>query len=340
MMKTRCSVTALLVAAITIVATTTAFAQESRLRTLTYDPADKSWIETPPPAPGTPEGDIHTIRSRIKAGKFGAALKGLTGFVEVYGESDSLYPQTLILQAEALVGQKKFEPAHEILQTFLARFSGMRLTDEALRLEFVIAENFLKGAKRKAFVFFKVSGFDLAYEILDQIAADYPDSRIAVAALKAKGDHLFKVGDHALAEIEYARILRQFPQSRYHELALSRTAQSALASFGGVEYDEAALIEAEERFNDYGARYPASARRDGVDLIIASIHELQAEKQFRIAQYYERSEHPDSAIFYYRTLRTTWPESVAAQKATTRLELLGVADVVASNATLTDPTQP
>ncbi len=308
--------------------TAAASAQESRLRTLTYDIQQKKWVEKPPPPVGTAEGDLHEIRTQIKQAKYAKALSALKKFTGKYG--DLLVPESLILKAEALIAQRKHEKAHEVLQTFLAQFSGMRLTAEALRLEFEIAENFLKGDKRKGFMLFRVSAVELAYEILDEIATDHPDSRLAELAHKVKGDHLFLVGEHALAEIEYAQILRDYPQSRYYEFAMSRTAQAALASFGGVEYDEAALIEAEERYNDYRVRYPASARRDGVDLILQSVVELQAEKDYGIAAYYERSDHPGAAIFYYRSVRDNWSDTVAAAKATARLELLGVIEPAAS----------
>jgi outer membrane protein assembly factor BamD (BamD/ComL family) len=178
---------------------------------------------------------------------------------------------------------------------------------------------------------FRVSGVDEAYKILDQIAADYPDSRLAELAIKAKGDHLFKVGEHALAELEYARLLRDHPKSRYHQYALRRAADSALASFAGVEFDEAALIEAEERFNDYRTRYRAEADRDGVSQVLDSIHEMRAEKDFRIGEYYERTDHLSSAVYYYKSARENWRNTIAAARATRRLELLGALAPVASS---------
>jgi outer membrane protein assembly factor BamD (BamD/ComL family) len=125
-------------------------------------------------------------------------------------------------------------------------------------------------------------------------------------------------------------MLREYPRSRYHQFALGRTAESALASFGGVQYDEAALVEAQERYGDYRLRYPAAADREGVGLILDSIREMRAEKEFSIGEYYERTEHPGSAIFYYRQVCEGFPETVAAGRATARLELLGALEPVAA----------
>jgi outer membrane protein assembly factor BamD (BamD/ComL family) len=216
----------------------------------------------------------------------------------------------------------------------------MALTSEALRLEFVIAETYFTGVKRKVWGIFRASGEDMANQILDEISAEYPESRLGELAVKAKADHLFKTGEHALAEIEYARLLRDYPRSRYHQFALGRSAESALASFAGVEYDEAALIEAEERFNDYRVRYRAAADRDGVGLILDGIRQRRAEKEFLIGQYYERTDHLGSAIFYYQAVRRNWPESIAASKAASRLELLGAFAPVASAYATPDQEEP
>ncbi len=305
-------------------------AQQPRLRTLTYDPQKKGWVEQAPPPLGTSEGDLYVIRTQIKDGKHRKALASIKAFVKKYGEHDPAYPEVLIAKAEALIGQKEYDKAHKVLQEFLGEFGGMAITSEALRLEFEIAETYLTGVKRKLWGVFRVSGEELGLQILDEISADHPESRLAELAVKTKGDHLFRTGEHALAELEYSRMMREYPRSRYHQFALGRSAESALASFGGVEYDEAALVEAQERYGDYRLRYPGAADREGVGLILDSIHEMRAEKDFQIGAYYERTEHPGAAVFYYRGVRTSFPDTVAAAKAGVRLELLGALEPVAT----------
>ncbi|MCH7870603.1 MAG: outer membrane protein assembly factor BamD [Planctomycetes bacterium] len=199
----------------------------------------------------------------------------------------------------------------------------MPQTAEALRLEFVIAESYLKGEKRRWMGLRLLSGKNDAVQILDEISTNYPDSRLAELAIKATADHMFDSGDHKLAEGEYARLLREYPRSRYTEHAMSRSAEAALASYGGVAYDEAQLIEAEERFEDFRRYSPAAADRKGVGAILDSIRESRGEKDFSVAAYYDRTRHFSSAIYYYRLVRRDWPGTIADVKAAERLNLLG-----------------
>jgi outer membrane protein assembly factor BamD (BamD/ComL family) len=171
-----------------------------------------------------------------------------------------------------------------------------------------------------------LSGKDVALRILDEIAVDFPDTRWAEYAVKTKADYLFQSGDFLLAEMEYARLAEDFPQSRYHQPAMRRSADAALAGFRGIEYDEAALLEADERYRDYTVTYPAAHDSKEIGIVLDGIAEQRAAKDFSIGQYYERTGHPGSAIFYYRSILKNWPDSVAAAKARERLELLGAAE--------------
>lgn len=299
-------------------------AQPARTRSLAYDPDRRDWVEQPPPTPGTAEADLHEIKITLKGGEYRRARSAVKRFIKRYGRDHPLYPEAQIVKAKALIGCRAFYKAHLTLQEFLDRFGHGPLKSEAQRLEYVIAETFLTGVKRKIWGLRLLPTEDTALEVLDELSADERDGRWAELALKTKGDYLFSRGEHMLAELEYTRLARVFPQGRYHQDALRRSADAALASFGGVEYDEAALIEADERFADYRRFYPTGSDREEVDLILGDVQEKRAQKEFVIGQYYERTGHVSSAIYYYQLVRSDWPDSVAATKALARLELLGV----------------
>ncbi|MFQ5495341.1 MAG: hypothetical protein ACE5EX_08150 [Phycisphaerae bacterium] len=298
-------------------------ARQQRIRTLTFDPEKQSWMEMAAPPAGTIEGDLYLIRMSLKHGKHRAALRSIEKHIAKYGVDHSHYPAVLLAKAEGQIGRGRYYKAHQTLQQILSRFPASSQTGEALRLEYTIAETFLSGVKRRLWGLRILSARDTAFEVLDQISTDHPESRLGELSLKTKGDHLFAEGEYELAELEYARLLHDYPATQYHRFALRRVADAALAGFAGVEYDDAALIEADERFREYRTRYPLEAKREGVGLILDDLQEKRAEKAFRIGRYYERTQHLSSAVYYYRSVRLGWPDSIAAVKATRRMELLG-----------------
>ncbi len=306
-----------------------AAAQQRGTRTLTYDRDRGELVELPPPPPGTPEGELHAIRRLVSDGEFGDALDGCKAFVKRFGEDDAYYPAVMIARAESLIGRRDYDKAHKLLQEFLNRFAGLDLTAEALRLEVIIAETYLTGVKRKFLGLRILDSEDTAFEILDDVSIGYPNEPIAPLAIRIKADYLFRTGEYPLAELEYARLIQEYPRHRYHQPALRRSAEAALAGFRGIDYDEAALIEAGERFSDYRLRYPAAADGDNVALILRNIAAFRAEKEYAIASYYERTRHLSSAVFYYESIVRNWPDSIAAGKARSRLAVLGVGELPA-----------
>ena len=82
-------------------------------------------------------------------------------------------------------------------------------------MEFVIAEVFLSGTKRKWLGMRIRDGEELGIKILDDIAFNYPDTDLAEKALKTKADHYFQRGDFDLAEDEYASLITSFPRSQW-----------------------------------------------------------------------------------------------------------------------------
>lgn len=305
-----------------------AHADEPRLRTLKHDARSGEWVEVPPPGSGTAEGDLHTIRQTIKDGSLRKALRQARRFIKLRGPEEPLYPTALLLEADILVAQREYSAAERVLTKFFNEFSGISQTTDALRTKFVIAEAYLAGAKRRVWGIFFLSGEDEALQMLDEISSDYPNELVAELAIKTKADHFYRTGEHELAEIEYARLLRDYPRSRYHQYSLRRAAESALASFAGVDYDDAPLVEAGQRFGDYRMRYADAADREGVGLVLNTIRETRAEKLVLVGAYYERTDHLGSAIFYYRAAIEQYPATRAEADARNRLDLLGFSDVV------------
>lgn len=315
---TRAAIALLVLSAISPLAT----AQD---RTFRFDPKTQQWVEEIPPPIGTPEGDLRVIREAVRAGEFNKALRLQEELIENYGPVGEAQVASALVRAEALIGKREHFKAYEELQAFLGEFGGGgELTEEALRLEMVIADAYLGGAKRKVLGLRLLSGIDVAYQILDEISAEHPTSPLAPIALKRKADHEFDAGEHDLAELDYMRLYTEFPESQYHEYALKRAADSALAIYVGPRYDDAPLIEAEERFREYRSEYPASAERDNVDLILKTTREARAEKDYLVGRYYEKTKHLRSAVFYYENVLKDWPGTIAATKSADRLELLGV----------------
>jgi len=317
---------------------------ERRAERLTYDPRTGEWLELAPPEPGTPDGDLELARATLARGErrrdFSRARKMLRQWIKTYYDSPR-FGEALFYYADAEFQLGNLMKAYESYERLLDDYGATELAQRALRNELVIAEVFLSGRWRKVWRgMVRLPAQDEALDILERLATNRaPGTPIAEIAIKTKADYYYGKGEFADAEQEYARLAREFPRSRYTRLALLRSAQAALASFPGIKFDDGALVEAEERFEQFRKRYPQVADAENVPLLLEEIRNSRAHKEYTIGQYYERTKHPRAAAFYYRSVMTYWPDTTWAMMAQGRLGGLGYIEERPSDVEET-PMQP
>lgn len=284
-----------------------------------YDAASGEWTPVESPRPGTPEGDLLRAAQLNSRREYARAKSVLKKWIKSNGTEHPQYGRALVTMADSEIGLRNFGRAHKLMKQFREEYQAHEALDDALQNEFVIAEAFLNGEKRKFLGVRMIPSRDLGVEILDEISTDFPDFRIAELAYKTKADSWFRNDDYRLAEDEYVRLIRKFPRSQWARYSLKRSADSALASFGGIQYDDAALIEADFRYRDYLNKYPVSGEQEGIGLLLQQIHESRGRKELAVGDYYAKVEQPRAANIYYQYVIDHYPDTVAASIAIQRI---------------------
>lgn len=313
---------------------TVAVAQEAETynERLEYDAETGQWIELPPPIPGTEGGDLAIARSLLARNEYKQARKAFKVWFKTHPES-ALWPEALFYAADTEILAEDADPkrgdllwAHARLEELMDGWPGGDLADRALRKELIISEMLLfKGRKQRIWGgLLWLSGTEEALEILASLAdVRAPDTPVAEQALRIKADYHYANGEFTEAEKTYARLVREYPRSRHHKVAMLRCGQSALARFPGVEFDEADLLESEVYLRDFYGRYPVEAAEHDVPQMLSRITESLAHKEFTVAQFYERTKHSGAAIYYYRWIAEKYPTTTWGAQAHNRLIELG-----------------
>lgn len=302
----------------------------SRAQELQYDPQTGQWLEVHPPPAGTPQGDLAAAHKLLADNHISKASKAFRKWLKNYGDDHPLASEANLGLAEAKIAKRDYYKAHMILEPLVADVGGDEITQRALNLEFTVAEAFLAGQKRKWLGIRMLSGEETALKILDGIAANDAQSDRAERALKTKADYFFRRGEFDLAEDEYGRLIEQFPRSRWLLPASLRRAQATLAQFPGTKFDDAALIEAEERFLRFRDAFPKGAVQHDVDLTLEDIRNRRGRKELEIGDYYMKVRRPGAAAFYYRSVVENWPGTTAASEAQAALAAMGQLSAVPS----------
>ncbi len=159
----------------------------------------------------------------------------------------------------------------------------------------------------------------VAIEAFKRITNQWPLDDLADDALVGLADAYREVGDYALAEAEYLRLMVDYSRSPLvadaeYKLGLVYLAQSRPSAL-----DQAITHDAIDQFNRFLARYPDSDLADDARRHIVELRGRLAEKQMSSAELYMTLGNPSAARVYYEAVVADYSDTPVAAKA-----LLGI----------------
>jgi tetratricopeptide (TPR) repeat protein len=282
------------------------------------DPNSDSWTPAPVDEVLTP---LAEARRLIAAGEQDDARDLLEDWLAENFDSENYYDGVYLL-GEAFFADKHYWQAVEQFDLVADSTAG-ELFFAAIRRSMDVARAFLAGEPRIVWKILRLPARPEGVEILDRVEERVPGTRLSQEALKVKADYFFEDGQMDLAQDEYQRLYRDYPEGRYARAALLRSAVAAEASFNGIRYDDQPLLEADERYRTVQDVYPAFAERMAVAERLSGIRRQRAEKDLEVGRWYERSRNPEAAAFYYRLVIRDYRDTQAADEARSRLLDLG-----------------
>lgn len=305
------------------------FAQERRV----FDENAGEWVAGAK-IDGPGEGPLGQARQLVAEKKFRPAEKQLKKYIKsLRDRPDS--PElraAVLLYADCAFMRGRYYKAHNRYQRLINDYPQTEEYAWSLRHDLDIARAWLAGRKRRLWGVFRVSAVDEALDILSQIEQLAPGDTIAEVASRARADHYFAVGEFDLAQISYRSLIerhklagnRSTPAALARlKQAILRRAQSLLAVFAGVAFDDTPLLESREVYSGYLIRFGQDVKSQDVASLLVDIENKRAQKEYRVGRFYVRVRKPQAATFYFNYVQSTWPDTLWAERARADMAELG-----------------
>ena len=266
---------------------------------------------------------LDKAEQRLAAGDVSRAMDVLLDWIKA--PQNRLAPdrdRALFLLADGYYRQDDRITAFYHLDELMDYHPESRFFTPALEKQFRIADEFLKGHKRKLLWFRVLSADDEAVDMLFRIQERSPGSPLAERALRRTADYYFASSQFDLAGDAYAAYARSYPRSPEVGRVRLQQAFSSFAQFRGVRFDSTPLIDARAQFEDVKLRYPELAEQANVQKFIDTINQTLARKMLTTADFYRRTGKPKAAAYSLLTLTATYPRTPAADQARADLKQL------------------
>jgi outer membrane protein assembly factor BamD (BamD/ComL family) len=272
---------------------------------------------------GDPQGQyilaLSDVKQKLSAGSKGDALKALkklkTDFQDLAGPDLDAY-----IEAETLYAKRNWSKSTKKLQEFVKAWPESPFYASANERLFSIGTAFLQGQKRQVLKILWLPAFDEGVKIMRDLADQAGTGPMAQRALMVLAETYEKKKRYPEAYEVWSEIADKWPTGEIGEKSLLRMAQCLHAAYKGPKYDSSWLVSAKAYYEDYRNRYPDKARQINTDETLAMIVEQQAYKNYAVACYYDKTDHPLAANLYYQYVLDAWPDSRSAQMTKTSMQ--------------------
>jgi outer membrane protein assembly factor BamD (BamD/ComL family) len=165
-----------------------------------------------------------------------------------------------------------------------------------------------------------------ALKVYESIRLNDPTGPLADDAIMATANSYFLRGRFSDADYQYSLIRSEYPRSEHQFEAHLLGLQCKLRKYQGPDYDGTPLNEAKKlakQLRDQFARELSSEERERLAETLAKLNRNLAERDLKLAKYYDNTKYYRSAKFYYAKIIRDFPNTPIAEQAQARHQALG-----------------
>lgn len=275
-------------------------------------------IATPNPttAPVVPDPVLDQAEQLLSQHDFPTAKKILIEWVKIHvNKKTPQRDRAIFLLSDVFYQGDDRIKAFFYCDELMDEYPESKLFGPALQKQFDIADAYLSGYKDR-FLFMRIldEGGE-AVQMMWRIQQRSPGSPLAEKAMLRTADYYFSDRDYDLAEDTYNTYSHNYPGSPEVPRVRLRAAFASLAQFRGVKFDATNLIDARVQLMEIQRRYPDLAMEENVQTVLDQIDSAFCKKLLDVGEFYERTEEPRGAVYEYRFLAQTYPNSPEAAEA-------------------------
>ena len=243
-----------------------------------------------------------------------------------------LEEDAMFMLAESLFFSDQYNKAEDAYEALLKKYEFSRYLDRAVAKQFAIGrywEQFEKAESHWAITpnfldkrrpMFDTWGY--ALKSYEHVRLNDPTSPMAEHALMATANAYFVAGRYEDASFHYDQLRKEYPKSTHQLRAHLLSLECKRRMYQGASYDVAPLREAREVADQTLIRFgnQLGPERERIIQVKNELNEQLAQRDWEIAQYYDKKKYYGSARYYYQAAVKDYPNTKTAQMAWARIQ--------------------
>lgn len=243
----------------------------------------------------------------------------------------ALEQDALFMSGESYFFADSYPKANHQYELLLKKYPNSKYLDKVEARRFSIAQYWLSLQQESPQSFWswnltdrtrpRRDTFGEAVRIFDRIRIDDPTGKLADDATLAAGNAYFASAKYLDADSFFTDLRKTFPSSEHQFQAHLLGVKAKLKSYQGPDYSGDPLDEAEKLIKQIHKQFPsfAAEEREYLERAYAEVRFKKAEREWKMASYYDRRGEHRAARFYYSLLVRDFEDTPYAQEARQRL---------------------
>ncbi|MDD5618001.1 MAG: outer membrane protein assembly factor BamD, partial [Candidatus Omnitrophica bacterium] len=155
-----------------------------------------------------------------------------------------------------------------------------------------------------------------------KIIENSPYGKFAAISQYKIGLVLKNAGDYDEARREFQKVISTHSDSEWAEAAKFQLAKTSSLASLEPDYDQKASKEARDKYEEFVKTHPEAELSKEASQEISVLTDRQAEKDFKVGEFYEKQKAYKSAKLYYEGVIKKYPDSIWAKNSRDNLEVL------------------
>ena len=285
-----------------------------------WTPQTKKFINPKNLPKSTPKEQFDYAKSFYNIKKYDESIREFRKLLKAYPKSFEASESQFYL---GLIEQERGNPyeAFQAYQKVIDKYPFSERIQDINEREYKIADAFMNGAKRKALgVTLPVE--NPAIEIYTKVVENSTYGPLAAKAQYKLGLVLKGEVRYYEAEEAFGKVISNYPTSEWADPAKFQIASCRAAESQGPEYDQGAMQEAKQRFEEFAREHPDAVLSKEAENNILNLKEKEAASNYKIAVFYEKQKAFEGARIYYTDIINNYPDTQWAAKAVEKLQEL------------------
>ena len=301
-----------------------------------------SQIKGPPPDEVAARALFERAENQFRAASKSEGETRLVAFeeaAELYelsakrGEGFPISEDALLMRAESHFFSDNYAKAAESYGELVKTFPNTQYMDRVDKRRFAIAQYWLQqpvGASQRIVPNLTDDKRPVtdtrghALKLFDRIRFDDPAGKLSDDATMAAALSHFQRGKYEQADELFRDIRENFPSSEHQFQSHLLGLKCKMMSYGGPDYAGGNLDESEELIRQLVTHFPSEAKEhyEALETARKDIRLKKAQREFVVAQYYDRREEYRAARIHYENVCRDFADTNLAVEAESRLAQL------------------